>query len=368
MNYYEILGVDKNATTEDIKKSFKKLAMRLHPDKGGDADKFKKINEAYSVLSDKDKRDKYDLYGKDFDKSEGFGSNFGEEIFGNFFRSDSFFPSGGRRKSKMKNEVIILQVSLEDVYIGKTIYVDYAKKSYNKEDVVKCSGCDGKGVKCIRKSNGVLQIQQTVICDNCAGNGQRIKKFFTENKKIEINFPPGCKDGWKIVVEEMITSISPNVENGDLIYILKYKEDKNFRVNKKTYDLIKDIEINLVECLIGGERYIKFLDKKHIHIKFNSIDPNKSYKIKNFGLIKSSDLILNIKIIMPSINILQKDKLYSLLLQKQKEYTEPKIFTKCILEEFTDKKRKIDYDKDYYCSSTDSSEDEQTENQKCQQM
>jgi DnaJ family protein A protein 2 len=138
--YYDLLGVPKTATMDEIKKAFRKKALKEHPDKGGDSEKFKDITVAYEVLSDKDKRDLYDKYGEEGVRDGGHGSGgFGDifEMFGGGMRG-----GGGQRSGPKKGKTVMhpVKATLEDLYNGKT-----TKVAVNRDRI--CNKCDGKGGK-----------------------------------------------------------------------------------------------------------------------------------------------------------------------------------------------------------------------------
>jgi len=153
--YYELLGVEKTATYDEIRKAFRKLALKNHPDRGGDKDKFQEINNAYEVLSDKEKRDIYDKHGEEGLKDG--GAHAGGDIF-----SQMFGGGGGRPKpsgpKKGKPVMHPMKLTLEEIYKGKQ-----TKIAVNRERI--CEKCDGKGGK-----EGAVQ-----SCGTCKGRGMVIK-------------------------------------------------------------------------------------------------------------------------------------------------------------------------------------------------
>ena len=150
--YYDLLGVEKNATFDQIKKAYRKLALKAHPDKGGDAEKFKEISMAYEVLSDKDKREIYDQHGEDGLK-EGGGMR-GGDIFSQMFGGGMGMRQQGPKKGKSVEHAI--KVTLEEIYKGKT-----TKIAVNRDRI--CKTCNGKGGK-----NGANS-----TCQGCKGRGMR---------------------------------------------------------------------------------------------------------------------------------------------------------------------------------------------------
>lgn len=177
---YDVLGVSKEATEQEIKKAFRKLTLEHHPDKGGDETKFKEINAAYEVLSKKEKRELYDKYGLEGVKSGGGMSGF-EDIF------DIFGMGGGRRggaqqkaRRKVRPTEKEVQVSLEDIYTGKMIKLDHHKtilceECHGKggEDVQPCKDCHGRGsVMKMQQLGPNMYTQSQVACPKCKGQGE----------------------------------------------------------------------------------------------------------------------------------------------------------------------------------------------------
>jgi len=173
--YYEILEVDKKASPDEIKKAYRKKAIKLHPDKGGSQEKFQELQHAYEILSDQEKRDVYDKYGEEGLK-EGVGGEAGD-IFDLLMNRGG----GGRQAAKRKTKSVLhtLKVTLEDVYTGAQKYLQISrfrictgcKGSGSKEANAntKCSGCNGKGMKVIVRQIQMGVMQQQVTCSDCKG-------------------------------------------------------------------------------------------------------------------------------------------------------------------------------------------------------
>jgi DnaJ family protein A protein 2 len=163
---YDVLGVTKKATQSEIKKAFRKLALKKHPDKGGDVEEFKKIQAAYEVLGDEEKSSKYDQYG--LEGLEGGDMPEGMDIF------DMFFGGGRRRrggsgKRKAEDTVYPLKVSLEDLYNGKTAKLAITR-NVMKGEPRKCSTCRGQGVVIQMRQIGPGMVQQLQArCPDCSG-------------------------------------------------------------------------------------------------------------------------------------------------------------------------------------------------------
>lgn len=259
---YDVLGVEKKSSASQIKKAYYALARVEHPDKGGDPEKFKKIQAAYEVLKDEDKRKKYDEYGLEGleggDMPEG-----ADDLF------SAFFGGGGRRRQsrqgpqKGPDVKHPLKVSLEDLYNGKT-----AKLAVSRDKIIgtpeKCKECDGKGVMIRLRQIGpgmVQQIQQQ--CPSCGASGYSVKKQ-KERQVLEVVVERGMKSGEKIRFRGM-SDEQPNAEPGDILFILQEKEHSVF--TRKGSDLLIKKDISLHDALCGYEFLITHLDGRKILIK-----------------------------------------------------------------------------------------------------
>ncbi len=323
-DYYQILGIEKNASKEEIKKAYRKLAHKYHPDKSeGDEKKFKEINEAYQVLSDETKRSQYDQYGRVFD--EGFnqqqggqggfydwgnagGFDFDMGDIGDIFEEAFGFHSPRRTKDKRKGKSIEvnLEISLEDTLKGK-------EKEFNLRKFVTCSRCQGIGAEPGTKRNEcfscrgtgkVQEIKKTIfgsftkvtVCPECDGEGQKPDKpcnvcsgegRIKEEEKIRVFIPAGVDNNQILKVEGKGNAGKKGGPSGDLYIKINIKEHPEFK--RKGDDLFKDLKISFSEAALGDEKEFKTIDGKKISVKIPAgTDSGKILRISNKGIPRFS--------------------------------------------------------------------------------
>lgn len=340
--YYKTLGVSKDASTEDIKKAYKKLALKHHPDRNKDnkeesEEKFKEISEAYKVLSDPEQRKKYDTFGKDFVQNNGQGGGDFDPrtMFESMFKGGGGFPfgnlfgggHGGRQQvRKVPPQELVLRIELNDLYNGttKTLRVSkmtccnkcQGKGGANESSVITCDKCDGKGQVVKVKHMGPSFIQQFVEkCNKCHGKGKYIKageecvkcggrKFSNTEKHIKLEIKPGSKNGDRIILHGEGDWDPDYVQTRDLIVVINETPGPN-GMNRQGQHLFLKIKISLVEALCGFEKIIKHLDDRHLLIKMERIiKPNEKIVIKDEGMnlqnMKKGDLIIKFIIDFPN--------------------------------------------------------------------
>lgn len=244
---YEVLGVEKDATEKDIKKAYRKLAVKHHPDKGGDEHLFKEINAAYEILSDPKKRELYDKYGLEGVEADGApGAAGGEDLFSMFFGGGG---GGGRRSGPRKGPSIQhpLKVSLEDLYNGKTVKLAVNRKVIVGESKV-CETCGGQGaVMEVRQLGPGMITQMQRACSACQGQGTTAKTK-SERQVLEVHVEKGAQHNQKISFRGMADEI-PGRETGDINFIIQEKEHHMFK--RKGADLLLMKEISLNQALTG---------------------------------------------------------------------------------------------------------------------
>lgn len=291
-DYYEVLGIDKSADEAAIKKAYRTLAKKYHPDMNpGDKEaeaKFKEVNEAYDVLSDPDKKAKYDQYGHAaFDPSMGGGAGYGgfgdfggfdiNDIFSSFFGGAS--GSSTRRNGPIRgdNITVRLTISFEESVFG-------CKKEIQFTKVQKCAECDGSGAEkgttpktCSacggsgqvkvqqRTPFGIMQTQKT--CDECHGTGKFIEKkcsscrgtgFTRVQKKLEVNIPAGIDDGQQLSLRYQGSDGMNGGTAGDLVIVISVRPHSVFE--RDGDDLYCEVPITYAEATLGGEIEIPTLE------------------------------------------------------------------------------------------------------------
>lgn len=296
MDYYQVLGVEKKASKEEIKTAFRKLAHKFHPDKNnGDEKKFKEVNEAYQVLSDDKKRAEYDTYGRVFnggqgsgDAGAGFGFDFGdlfrgggggaggpdlEDLFQGFFGGGQ--GSSGRTR-RGRDISIDLQISFADAVFGTSRKVLISKVGVcdtcggvgakKGSSLVKCEQCGGKGR--IRESRrsilGTFSTERE--CANCLGTGEIPKEVCStchgkgvikKNEEIDIKIPAGMDNGEMIRLNGQGEAVTRGV-SGDLYVKVHVERHPAFR--REGNDLVMDLNIKLTDALLGATYDIATLD------------------------------------------------------------------------------------------------------------
>lgn len=317
-NPYEILGLEKDASEADIKKAYKKLAMKYHPDKGGDEEKFKEISGAYSTLSDKDKRQQYDRFGT-VDSSDMSMNDF-HDIFSNIFGGDNplfgnMFPHMNRQ-AKPKDKSITLYVTLEEVYQGKQIPYRLLKKKWKQGKT--CPHCNGKGRISETLRIGPMLTQNIRECVHCQSMGEIFEETtatITENI-IKIPLPPGIPDGHRLAIRQEGDQYGSGTP-GDVIVTVRYKPHRLFRVSHENkMDLVMPLTMSFEEFMFGFERTIKLLNEEMVvlqsrNILFEEIKDKPMKVIREKGLRyrgQTGNLIIEFKIHMPKRNEQQRIK------------------------------------------------------------
>ena len=346
-DYYEVLGVDKKATEDEIKKAYRKIAIKYHPDRNpGDKEaeeKFKEAAEAYDVLHDPQKRQQYDQFG--FDAPGGFGgfssggfsmddifSQFGS-IFGDFFGgsgggfggfSSGFGGGSGQRQYRGSDLRLKVRLTLQEVATGVT------KKFKVKKDVQcphchgtgaegnsaseTCPTCQGRGVvvKTMRTMLGMMQTQQE--CPTCHGEGKVIKNkcrhcsgtgIVKGEEVVEINIPAGVSDGMVVNVPGKGNAGPHNGVNGNIQVFIE--EEPNDTFIRDHQDVIYNLLLDFPTAALGGQVEIPTIDGGRVRVKIEpGTQPGKTLRLRGKGLPavqgygqRWGDLVVNISVYVP---------------------------------------------------------------------
>jgi DnaJ-class molecular chaperone len=305
-DYYKVLGVSKGASADDIKKAFRKLARKYHPDVNpGDKkaeEKFKEINEAYEVLSDPDKRRKYDTLGPnwqeqfgfqpgagrrtysyrgspmDFDSATGF-SDFFEALFGRSSAAGSRTNRNDFRRRVGDNIEQPVEVTLQEAYLGGT-------RTFNIQSTEVCPLCRGTGEVAGK------------VCANCSGQG-----MLARNKRIQVKIPSGVDNGSRIRVAGEGQPGIGGGPRGDLFLVISVKSDSIYE--RKGDDLYADIDVDLVTAMLGGEVPVPAPDGRRLILTIPAETQNgRMFRLANKGMPRlrgdgNGNLFARVKVVLP---------------------------------------------------------------------
>jgi DnaJ-class molecular chaperone len=338
---YDELGVPPNANESELKKAYRKLSVKWHPDKNPEnkeeaTKKFQEISEAYSVLNDPVKRTQYDQIGMDFLKNQSGGPEMDpSDMFSQFFGGNSPFGSGGspfgggfdfgrggRQQQRQEDMSVKINVTLDQIYNEEGVDINYPQKVYCKEcDGMKtkskknpiCPDCNGQGkkIQVVRMGPTIQQMVQD--CMKCRGSGDFVldndrctsctgKGFTTKTKTIKIPLRNGLERGNKIQLEKKGHQLKDG--KTDLIIVINELPHTHFK--RDGPNLIMEITLELYQSLFGFDKVIKHLDGSQLHISSSSkIEDGDVKKIVNKGMMnlrnnKPGDLFIIFKVKYPS--------------------------------------------------------------------
>ncbi|GLG84404.1 MULTISPECIES: molecular chaperone DnaJ [Acinetobacter] len=342
-DYYEVLGVSKTASDDEIKKAYRKLAMKYHPDRNPDnaeaEEKFKEASEAYEVLSDSEKRSMYDRMGHNAFEGGfgggggGFGGFSAEDIFSQF--GDIFggaFGGGGRQQRQRRGSDLryVMELTLEEAVKGvkKTITftapapcdVCDGKGSKNPKDVETCKTCHGSGQ--VRMQQGFFSVQQT--CGTCRGQGKIIKNpcqachgsgVADRQQTLEVTIPAGVDNGDRVRLSGKGEAIRDG-QSGDLYVEVVVREHEIFQ--RDGADLYMDVPVSIADAALGKEIEIPTLEGR-VSLKIpEGTQTGKLFRLRGKGVrpVRSSmvgDLLCRIVIETPvNLNARQRELLKEL--------------------------------------------------------
>ena len=359
--YYNLLNINKNASPSEIKKAYRKLAVKWHPDKNQNnkeqaEEKFKKISEAYQVLSDPKKKEIYDKFGKDGLENNGMGGFDGSnmpDIFSKFFGGQM----GRNRQTEQEVPPVktAIMVSMEDIYNGNIVEIEIDRKSSCKKcngigftDNIdhKCKKCKGSGkINIQRRMGPMIQIMETScnicngkgidinnnnICKCCNGNKTTIEKF-----KKKVNIPKGIYSGEYFIINNEGNQYPNKNKRSDIAVFVEEETHplfkRGFSIGGKMdpSNMLLEIDISLAEALCGFNKNIKYFNNENFNISIDEIISDGDIKIilgkgmKKFNKFGVGDLFVKFNVQFPdkdSFSFEQKSKLWNILTNSNYTY------------------------------------------------
>ncbi len=342
-DYYELLGISKNASADEIKKAYRKLALKYHPDKAPEnkkkeyEEKFKEISRAYGVLSDKEKKSQYDQYGDTFEQNN-FNQGFSQQDFGSFhdaFGGEDIFENlgfgrifeeifGSRARTEKNKQygqdlVLDIEIDLKDAFHGVKKEIDFQKmvtclKCNGKggKKIKKCSTCNGSGYEQLR-SGGLFGIFiQQKPCSKCGGRGEipeetcpecRGQGRIKQSVKVKATIPAGIDSRQTLKLSGQGNAALYGGESGDLFINVHIKPHKYFQ--RQGDNLVIDLDVNFSQATLGDKVEIPTLEDSVIKLKIPAgIQPGEMIKLKGKGMPQlynksSGDLIAIIQVVVP---------------------------------------------------------------------
>ena len=353
-DYYKILGVGKSASSDEIKRAYRRLAQEYHPDKGGNQEKFKEINEAYQVLSDPQKKAQYDQFGTIFEQARAQGGSHGFEGFRDFssfaeafdffggrnqrggrpetFGFEDIFEGilgglgrsharGAKRSQRSRDISIDLEISLADAYYGVSQEINLRRTVICEKcggsgaepgsKLKDCSYCQGKGQVEQRSGGGFFTFSQIITCPECNGFGKKPEKVCLEcggerrvkkSKLLKIKIPAGISDGQVISLAGQGEAGLPSALAGDLYVTVHVRPDPRFE--REGDNLLYELPIDFSQAALGDKIEVPTIDG-WLKVKIpEGIESGTVIKLEDKGMPHCQhrgfgDLLIKVKIKTP---------------------------------------------------------------------
>lgn len=368
-DYYEVLGVDKTASAEEIKKAYRKAAIQFHPDKNPDdkasEEKFKEAAEAYDILGNADKKARYDQFGHSATGSGAAGGNYGgyESYGGGGFSMDDIFErfgdifgghfggsqrGGSQRVNRGSDLRVKVRLTLSEIVNGTTKKLKIKKQikcdqcdgtgAYDSSSFSTCSTCGGSGHTTQIINTMFGRTQATVTCPTCEGTGKIITKRCTKcggsgttlsEEVVEIQIPAGVGEGMQLSVAGKGNAARNGGVNGDLLVLIE--EEQHKELEREGNDLIYNLKLNVADAIIGESIEIPTVDSK-VKIKIEpGTQAGKVLRLRGKGVpdvngYTTGDLLVVIDIYIPThISPAEKESLKKL---QNSENFKPKVSTR----------------------------------------
>lgn len=370
-DYYEVLEVSKTATVEEIKKAYRKKAIQFHPDKNpGDAtaeEKFKEAAEAYEVLSDENKRARYDRFGHAGMGGSASGGGFGGgmsmedifsqfgDIFGGHFGGFGGFGRPGRRTNRGSDLRVKVKLNLKEILNGVEKKIKVKKYvacshcsgngSENGNSVSTCATCNGSGVV-TRVQNTILgQMQTTTTCPSCNGEGKTITKkcshcngdgIVLDEEVISIKIPAGVEEGMQLSMSGKGNAARRGGVNGDLLILVEEEEDPN--LIRDHNDVIYNLFISFPTAALGGTVEVPTIEGV-AKVKIDpGTQPGKVLRLRNKGLptingYGTGDELINVNVYIPE-NLSDAEKKKIAEMDKSPNFAPSKSARKSVFNKF----------------------------------
>eukprot|EP00026_Physarum_polycephalum_P008756 Phypoly_transcript_08856.p1 GENE.Phypoly_transcript_08856~~Phypoly_transcript_08856.p1 ORF type:complete len:365 (+),score=60.90 Phypoly_transcript_08856:88-1182(+) len=326
-DYYEVLGVPRDATESQIKKTYRKLSLKYHPDKDPSEEakkKYVELTTAYDVLGDEEKRRIYDQYGEEGLKNQGQHVHNPFDIFSAFGFGGRSNTGSAQMQNKGPDLEVDLEVTLKDLYLGRVIDVAHRKQTLchkcrgtgakKASDVTTCGGCKGTGMKMKVQQLGPGFVQQTqTVCDECGGKGKKVtstcphcggRKVEVDEDNLMVSIERGMMDGEKITFSQQADE-APDTTPGDLIFRIVTAPHKRFV--RQGDNLHFSLTISLLEALVGFNKKIKHLDGHIVEVVRTEVTkPGQVITIQGEGMPQhnfpsnTGDLLIEITVKFPT--------------------------------------------------------------------